>query len=135
MPDKTTDALFVYGTLMRETRHPMANRLLSQSRYIGPAAIRAKLYNLGSYPGAVPSDKDRDTVRGDVIRLLRPAASFAWLDDYEGCGNGSAEPHAYKRVITPAVLSTGEKLDAWVYFYVMPVRSARRIPHGRYSRS
>ena len=128
-------ALFVYGTLMRASGHPMAVRLQSQSLYLGPGCICAKLYKLGSYPGAVPSDKARDSVHGDVVKLLRPAATFAWLDKYEGCGAGAPEPHAYARVIAPVVLRTGERRDAWVYFYDMPVHRAWRVPHGRFLRS
>ena len=132
MRDADIAALFVYGSLMRASGHPMATRLLSQSRYLGPGRISARLYNLGSYPGAVSSDKARDSVHGDVVKLLRPASTLAWLDKYEGCGASAPEPQAYQRVIAPVVLSTGESLNAWIYFYKMPVHRARHIPHGRF---
>jgi gamma-glutamylcyclotransferase (GGCT)/AIG2-like uncharacterized protein YtfP len=124
--------MFIYGTLMRASGHPMAARLHCQSLYLGPGRVSARLYRLGSYPGAVPSDKASDSVHGEVVKLLRPVWTLAWLDEYEGCGAGAAEPQAYERVIAPVVLSDGEKRDAWVYFYRMPVRRARRIPHGRF---
>lgn len=127
--------LFVYGTLMRASGHPMAMRLESQSLYLGSGRIAARLYNLGSYPGAVPSDKTRDSVHGDMVKLLRPASTLAWLDKYEGCCADTAEPQAYERVIAPVVLRTGETRDAWVYFYKKPVHRARRVPHGRFLRS
>jgi gamma-glutamylcyclotransferase (GGCT)/AIG2-like uncharacterized protein YtfP len=127
--------LFVYGTLMRASGHPMAVRLGSQSLYLGSGRISARLYNLGSYPGAVPSDKIRDSVHGDMVKLLRPASTLAWLDKYEGCCADTAEPQAYERVIAPVVLRTGETRDAWVYFYNGPVHRARRVPHGRFLRS
>jgi gamma-glutamylcyclotransferase (GGCT)/AIG2-like uncharacterized protein YtfP len=134
MRDTSIATLFVYGTLMRAYRHPMAVRLSGQSRYLGPGCISAKLYNLGSYPGAVPSDKPQDSVHGDVVELLRPASTLAWLDTYEGCGAGAPEPRAYERVIAPVIFDTGERRDAWVYFYKMPVGDARRLPHGRFLR-
>lgn len=124
--------LFVYGSLVRCSGHPYAKRLQIQSLYLGPGRISARLYNLGSYPGAVPSDNARDSVHGDVVKLLRPAATLAWLDEYEGCGADAPEPHAYQRVIAPVVLSTGESLNVWVYFYKMPVHRARQVPHGRF---
>jgi gamma-glutamylcyclotransferase (GGCT)/AIG2-like uncharacterized protein YtfP len=132
MPAADIRALFVYGTLMRASGHPMAMRLGSQSLYLGPGRIAARLYNLGSYPGAVPSDKARDSVHGDVVKLLRPAATLAWLDKYEGCGAEAPEPQAYERVTAPVVLRAGESLNAWVYFYKMPVHRARHISHGCY---
>lgn len=135
MPAADIATLFVYGTLMRASGHPMAMRLESQSLYLGAGCIAARLYNLGSYPGAVPSDKTRDSVHGDMVKLLRPASTLAWLDKYEGCCADTAEPQAYERVIAPVVLRTGETRDAWVYFYKKPVHRARRVPHGRFLRS
>jgi gamma-glutamylcyclotransferase (GGCT)/AIG2-like uncharacterized protein YtfP len=134
MRDTGVTALFVYGTLMRACGHPMAARLNRQSLYLGPGTISARLYNLGHYPGAVSSDKPQDSVHGNVVKLLWPAATLAWLDRYEGCGAGAPEPQAYERVIAPVVLGAGERRDAWVYFYKMPVRAARRVPHGRFLR-
>lgn len=132
MRDTGITTLFVYGTLMRASGHPMAARLKSQSLYLGRGCISARLYNLGGYPAAIPSDKARDSVHGDVVKLPRPALTLAWLDKYEGCGAGAPEPQAYERVIAPVVLSDGERRDAWVYFYKMPVRRARHVSHGRF---
>src|SRR5665648_864975 len=135
MPDADPTTLFVYGTLMRASGHPMAARLESQSLYLGRGCIAARLYNLGSFPGAVRSAKARDSVHGDVVKLLRPASTLAWLDKYEGCGAGAPEPQAYERVIAPVVLSAGEARDAWVYFYRLPVHRARHVPHGHFLKS
>ena len=132
MRDAGSSILFVYGTLMHASGHAMALRLRHQSIYLGPGRIFARLFNLGSYPGAVPSDKARDSVHGDVVKLLQPASTLAWLDRYEGCGAGAPEPQAYERVIAPVVLSNGERRNAWVYFYKKPVGRARCIPQGRF---
>lgn len=110
-----TDALFIYGTLRPQTGHPMARRLAGESAFIGPGTIAARLYRLGYFPGAVPSVAPGDIVHGDVVRLLRPGSSLAWLDDYEGCGNRHPEPQAYRRVIVPVRLRSGDRLDAWAY--------------------
>lgn len=134
MHDMGVTSLFVYGTLMRASGHPMAVRLQGQSLYLGQAFLSARLYTISSYPGAVLSDKAGDRVHGDVVKLLRPAFTLAWLDDYEGCGVGAPEPQSYQRAIAPVVLSTGGRCNAWVYIYKMPVRQARRLPHGRFVR-
>lgn len=128
------DILFVYGTLMRTSGHPMALRLASQSILIGAGCISARLYQIGSYPGAVASDKAQDSVHGDVVKLLRPVFTLAWLDRYEGCGERAPELGAYERVIAPVRFATGGASHGWVYFYRLPVHRARRIPNGRYLR-
>ena len=129
-----TDILFVYGTLMRASGHPAALRLACQSLPIGPGSISARLYKIGSYPGAVASNKSQDSVHGDVVKLLRPAATLAWLDRYEGCGDTAPELGVYERVMAPVSLATGGVRDGWVYFYRLPVHRARWIPHGRFLR-
>jgi gamma-glutamylcyclotransferase (GGCT)/AIG2-like uncharacterized protein YtfP len=134
MHDTPVTLLFVYGTLMRASGHPMARRLGCQSLYLGPGRISAKLYNVGSYPGAIRSGDGAGWVHGDAVKLLRPAATLAWLDAYEGCGAGAPEPWPYERVVAPVVLFRGEVRNAWVYFYMLPVRRARHMPHGRFVR-
>ena len=126
------NALFVYGTLMPGSRHPMARRLEAQSAYLGPGWTGAKLYSLGWYPAAIPSSTPGSRVHGDVMRLHNPQATLSWLDTYEGCAPGQSEPHAYQRVIVPVTLNSGDKIDAWVYFYKLPVHSARHLPSGRF---
>jgi gamma-glutamylcyclotransferase (GGCT)/AIG2-like uncharacterized protein YtfP len=128
------DILFVYGTLMRASGHPMSLRLASQSVLIGPGRICARLYRIGSYPGAVASDNARDSVHGDVVKLLAPAASLHWLDSYERCDERAAELAAYERVISPVTFPGGGASDGWVYVYRLPVHRARRIPSGRFVR-
>lgn len=125
-------ALFVYGTLMRGSNHPMAKRLRSQSAYLGAGWTCAKLYRLGWYPAAVPAAARGSKVHGDVVRLHNPRATLAWLDAYEGCAPDRPEPHAYRRVMIPVTLNSGDKLDAWVYFYILPIHSARRLADGRF---
>ncbi len=124
--------LFVYGTLMRTSGLPLARKLVNQSIFLGLGWISARLYSLGSYPGAVRSKEPRDKVYGEAVRLLSPAMSLAWLDRYEGCLQGGLEPQAYERVILPVTLKSGGQLNAWVYVYNLPVSGARRLPDGRF---
>lgn len=128
-----TDCLFVYGTLMPALSHPMALRLASESRFLGAATVRGRLYDLGDYPGAVPSADPADRVHGALFRLSDPARSLRWLDAYEGCGEDDAEPHAYQRVITSAFLECGQTTDAWIYYYRWPFGEASLLRDGRYA--
>jgi gamma-glutamylcyclotransferase (GGCT)/AIG2-like uncharacterized protein YtfP len=127
-----SDCLFVYGTLMGQSRHPMALRLAAESTPLALATVRGHLYDLGSYPGLLPSDLPRDKVHGMVLRLRRPSHSLRWLDAYEGCGEQDAEPHSFKRVITGARLAAGRMVNCWIYTYQGPIDNARRVHSGRY---
>lgn len=127
------DCLFVYGTLMPGSGHPMALRLAADSVTVGAATIGGLLYDLGHYPGAVPSSDPEARVHGVLLRLRDPQATLRWLDDYEGCGDDDAEPHAYQRVIAQARLESGQETDAWIYFYRWPLGDARHLGSGRYT--
>lgn len=126
------DCLFVYGTLMIASGHPMAARLAGESRVVGPATAPGQLYDFGSYPGAIPCEAASARVHGLVLKLSHPQRALRWLDIYEGCGPGDPEPHGFTRVITAVKLSSGCRLDAWIYYYRGALTDARRVRSGRY---
>jgi gamma-glutamylcyclotransferase (GGCT)/AIG2-like uncharacterized protein YtfP len=136
-PSKTgrgplTDLLFVYGTLQRASRHPMARRLARESVWLGRATLNGKLHLPGPYPGAVLSSGRRDAVHGDVVRLPQPRAALAWLDDFEGCGTKRPEPPPYRRATVTVRMVSGEQRQAWAYLYELRVWCTRILPDGRF---
>lgn len=114
--------LFAYGTLQSRSRHPVADRLRSVSRAVGPAEVQARLYHVGSYPGLVLSERRQDIVKGDLIELFSVENTLPWLDDYEG--------PAYTRQIITVRQSGGATTSAWCYIYREPVNEAGWIPFG-----
>lgn len=64
MPDR--DYLFVYDTLHKDIFVPAEARLTRHSDFVGSATFRGKLFDLGGYPGAVPSGKPSDTAKGEL---------------------------------------------------------------------
>jgi gamma-glutamylcyclotransferase (GGCT)/AIG2-like uncharacterized protein YtfP len=127
------DCLFIYGTLMLTSGHPMALRLASQSRVLGPAMAAGRLYDLGAYPGAVASNTIADRVHGFVVKLNHPARTLRWIDVYEGAGADDPEPRAFERVIAPVRLMSGRQLHAWIYYYRGALARARQLSSGRYA--
>jgi gamma-glutamylcyclotransferase (GGCT)/AIG2-like uncharacterized protein YtfP len=107
--------LFVYGTLRRGSKNKFAKILAEQSEFIGTGKMRGRVYDLGSYPGAVASKRPGDWVYGELFRLLDPRKTFQRLDAYEGPD--------FSRTIVTILLDSGEQLDSWVYLY-----QGRRIP-------
>lgn len=126
-----TGHLFVYGTLMRGSSHPMARKLAAGAGYLGGARYNGRLYRITHYPGVVPSRLPDEWVFGDVFELRDPEI-LAALDAYEGCGPDDAEPTQYLRRIQDVTLSGGAVTDAWVYVYNWPVENLARIESGRF---
>lgn len=124
--------LFVYGTLMSASVHPMARLLETHAERMGEAFCCGQLYLVEHYPGLVPSTDPKERIFGELFRLRDVNRVLAELDDYEGCGPNDAKPTLYVRESRPVTLLDGTRLAAWVYRYNRPVTGLRRIVSGRF---
>jgi len=128
---ETSDLVLVYGTLRKG--QPLHGRLKSGPlEYLGKATIRARLYDLGEYPGAVPSKSKKETVEGELYRMLDSAEQIRRLDTVEGCDTEHPERSLFVRSIVEAETEDGEDVDTWVYFLAKEPENGRRIESGRY---
>jgi gamma-glutamylcyclotransferase (GGCT)/AIG2-like uncharacterized protein YtfP len=128
--------LFVYGSLISSVAHSMGERLRRESILLGPARLQGRLYQVDWYPGVVLSDDTADIVHGEAYRLIAPAASLAWLDEYEGIARGPSSVTArdeYIRTQTPVALDGGGELLVWIYLYQRDVGRLARVMSGRWS--
>lgn len=131
------DRLFVYGTLMRDFDHPMAQLLAANADFLGQAQCRGRLYRVKHYPGLVLSDDPADTVFGEIYRLRQADDLLREFDMYEACGEGFPEPTEYVRRMLKVTRSDGgagepQVLEAWTYLYNWPVAHLPRIASGRF---
>ncbi len=125
------DFLFVYGTLKRRSRHPMARRLADSAQHVGAGRIAGRLYNLGRFPGLKEARSPDDWVAGDVYDLGPDTdATLAEMDRYENAE--SPPPTPYERLRETVMLDSGGTLSAWVYWYRGEVREVDFIVTGSY---
>jgi gamma-glutamylcyclotransferase (GGCT)/AIG2-like uncharacterized protein YtfP len=117
--------LFVYGTLRPGCGHSMSSFLSERARCMGNARINGRLYQCGWFPGLLPAEEPEDWVRGDLFDLTSAEATLAELDRYE---NDASD--LFERRQVPVFSDSGEKCNAWVYFYRGQVDPARRIRSG-----
>lgn len=119
--------LFVYGSLRRGQENEMAALLHRHARWLGAGTIRARLYAISWYSGAVPSDDPGDAVHGDVFELDPAFAGevMARLDAYEGADFARRTVEA----------TTGEtRVAAHAYLYAASVAGLPWIAHGDWLR-
>ncbi len=102
------------------------------ARLIGSGTIRARLYDLGPYPGVKASSESSDRVQGEVHRLLDPARALAILDRYEGLVPAAPARSEFARDVVSVTLDDGSKRQAWAYFYNRPVDERMLVPSGDY---
>lgn len=130
--DAAPPRLFVYGSLRMGEENEMARLLHARARYLGEGAIRARLYAIDWYSGAVASDAPADRVHGDVFGLDPASAAemIAALDAYEGEGFARREVEVEMAGGAPGETS----LRAQAYLFAASVAGLPWVPHGRWPR-
>ena len=110
--------LFVYGSLRSGFRSPVYEYISRFFEFIGNARVKGKLYDMGSYPGGVPTTDDGYII-GELYKI-QDEAEFSWaigqLDDYEGVNVESDEVQLYRRELTDVFINDGI-IRAWIYWY------------------
>jgi gamma-glutamylcyclotransferase (GGCT)/AIG2-like uncharacterized protein YtfP len=124
--------LFVYGTLRRGLPDLNGWQKKFGAKLIGQGSIRAGLYNLGKYPGALPSQSHR--THGEVYRLENPATALKQIDRYEEYDEKEKDKSLYIRRPVTVTLRDGKTVVAWVYFYNGTIPKSKLIPGGRFKR-
>ena len=127
---KNKHYLFVYGTLMKQSSHPMAAFVLSNCSFIGKATIPGELYQISWYPGALYIPDSVSVVEGDLYELnegVDMLRFFTHLDEYEGVGSQFPIPNEYRRELVSAEVTDGVITPSWMYVYNWPVSADQRI--------
>lgn len=124
--------LFVYGSLRKGFHHPAYEYISRYFSLVTEARVKGKLYDLGSYPAALPTD-DEAYIVGELYQINTPD-EFAWaiaqLDDYEGLHTENGEPPQYRRDTVTVFMPEGGTATAWIYWYNRPVNELTHIPTG-----
>lgn len=118
MTDPGVFHLFVYGSLRSGFRSPAYEYISRYFDLVGEARVRGKLFDLGSYPAAVPADEDV-FILGELY-AIKNEQEFSWalgqLDDYEGVTVEAHEIQLYRRELAPIHIN-GTMVPAWIYWY------------------
>lgn len=132
---KNKDYIFVYGTLRKNSKNQFFNILAQYAEYTGEGIFMGKLYNIGEYPGAVPSNNPHDVVKGEVYALHDSDRVLNILDEYEGCGRNDPSPAEFRRRRVSISLKNGRRISAWIYIYNHPTKELKVISSGDYMKS
>ena len=124
-----TDLVIFYGTLMSAFRRSNDEPVSVALTPLGQGWIAAALFDLGAYPGAIPSSTSR--VRGELHRMLDPLATLRALDEFEGY-RPDDDGSLFVRRATSVARDDRSVEEAWVYFFNAPLGSAPRIDSGDY---
>lgn len=125
--------LFVYGTLMSASQHPMAQYLREHATFIGNGKLPGELFQVAHYPGAVKSQKSDSWVFGEVYEFntSNSHSVLSKLDQYEECSQDFPEPHEYKRQLE-AIFMGADVVFCWTYIYNKSTHKLQPIPSGQF---
>ena len=118
MTESGPTLLFVYGTLKRGgSNHPF----LAGQTFVGHARTAAgyELYDLGGYPGMVPSTNGAEPVEGEVWSV--DPAALSSLDDLEGVHEG-----LYRRERVALAAPFGDD-EVQTYIYALSPEGRSRL--------
>jgi len=97
--------ILVYGTLKKGNG---LNPYLKESNFIRVGIIKGyKMYCNGYYPMIVKTDKDTDTITGEIYDV----------EDTDVLNTIDSIESAYNRTKEKALLSNGEEMEVEVYVY------------------
>lgn len=120
--------LFVYGSLLSGSGHPMAQQLAAGAELLGEGRFQGRKYRVDWYPGVVPSEWPEDVVTGEVYRLTDAASLLPLLDAYEDAEPGLPASAEYRREMRQVWMTQGSSsVDCWIYLYNRPVAALERL--------
>jgi gamma-glutamylcyclotransferase (GGCT)/AIG2-like uncharacterized protein YtfP len=110
--------LFVYGSLRSGFRSPAYEYISRYFTLAGEGKVRGRMYDMGEYPAAVPSEDDSFVI-GELY-IIKNENEFSWaigqIDDYEGVGAEPGEPQCYVRGVADVIINNSIT-PAWMYWY------------------
>ena len=119
--------LFVYGSLLRGMS---LSSYMEDTKFIGPAYVKADLFYLGFYPGIIQGNQrvygELYEVREDQLPKIDEVEDYIELDN---------EKSAYlRRPLDAYLFSDGKKVKAAAYFYNRSPIDKPQIESGDYRR-
>jgi gamma-glutamylcyclotransferase (GGCT)/AIG2-like uncharacterized protein YtfP len=118
MTNHASHYVFVYGSLRRGFQSAAYEYISRYFNFFGEAKVKGKLFDLGEYPGAVPTQED-SFIKGELY-IVKTDSEFSWaiaqLDDYEGVLVEPNEKPLYRREIADIYLNDAI-VPAWIYWY------------------
>ena len=128
----TSEHLFVYGTLLTEVAHSVGTLLRVHAKLVGTGTIQARLYDLGTYPGAILSESPEESVHGEVYQVRQWETVIRRIDVYEGCSDKDAERQEFQRREVLVNRLDGAGMMAWSYLYIGEYPAGGYIQGGDY---
>ncbi|MCG5547398.1 gamma-glutamylcyclotransferase family protein [Halorhodospira halochloris] len=133
----TRDRLFAYGTILDNPQDPQVQAAITRyTDKIDDAYVPGRLYDLGSFPGAVPllggKEQQQHWVKGQILEIIDSHRVFKVLDAYEDADINHPKAGMFRRekvTVTPNSASE-EPFTCYIYWINKVPPYAHRIEDG-----
>lgn len=123
--------LFVYGSLRSGFKSPAYEYISRYFTLVGLAKVKAELYDMGTYPAAVPTQENK-LIIGELYRI-KNENEFSWamgqLDDYEGVTVDFDEVQLYRKELVEVFINE-QITHAWIYWFNGDVSGKPSVASG-----
>ena len=126
--------LFSYGTLTPGLAPPEIKPTVRRLKRVGSGFVRGQLFDFGEYPGAVLT-RTGSPIAGQIFELPDDPEVLNRLDEYEGFDRSDPKSSLFVRKRRYVQLQDGRRFFCWIYSYNRPVKEARRLGGGVYSKA
>jgi pyruvate carboxylase len=110
------ELLFTYGSLRKGENHPVLRQVLPHLKYLGVAEFGGVMYDLGEYPGVIPSENPKAKIKGDLFEVIaRRNDVFRALDQYEEYDRSKPGNSLFIRRRMPVKDARGKSQLSWIY--------------------
>lgn len=124
--------IFVYGLLKSKYENEAAQTVRKNCTLIGEGRMPGRLYNIGTYPGAVYIEDATTFVYGEIFEIQQNEENLIhYLDRFEGVGADFPEPNEYHKEIIPVQTEQGV-IQASCYLYNWNLERLELIKTGNY---
>ena len=111
----------------------MAELIKTAGKPVGKAVFNGQLFLVDYYPGAVPSSKKTDRVKGEVYQFEESDNVFKLLDAYEEFDpNSPGTSEFVRKKVMVQLLKNNTPIRAWVYLFNHPVQDLQPIETGSF---
>lgn len=112
--------LFVYGTLLTTSGHPLHNYVRGFSDFMGAASVGGIRVDVDDLPGLVLSGDPDSRVVGELYEIHEGASEtlFEVVDRFVGCSEDDSDedfPDFFRHRLEVKLLEDQKNYFAWVY--------------------
>lgn len=126
--------LFVYGTLRNSRIKDAVPEIAPYIKVRQKGFVRGKLFDVGSYPAAIPYKNSGKKVYGEILEIDNSKLEevLRILDEYEEYSPADKKSSLFVRDAVNVNTNDDKRLKSWIYWFNGEIKNLKEIKDGIY---